>query len=198
MIFRILRRFIQVCVGSCWSVLLRQRRKRPPLQNRSRDTTDACSLLTSGPMAIVSACACPMVDWRRFASISLDTTESRSSGKRSGEQGAYFGLTRVDAVKLGNEAKAFTAAALERPFTVQTRWRKVFGPTRYYACVFTADGDDLAELLVRNGLARIYGMRTPLPDGRDSRTYLHTLKGLGGASEIGWSWRLAKPVVTVT
>jgi endonuclease YncB( thermonuclease family) len=108
----------------------------------------------------------------------VDTTESRSRGKRSDEQAAYFGLTRVDAIKLGEEAKAFTAAALQRPFTIQTRWRKVFGPTRYYACVFTADGNDLAELLVRNGLARIYGTRTPLPDGRDSRTYLATLRRL--------------------
>jgi endonuclease YncB( thermonuclease family) len=46
------------------------------------------------------------------------------------------------------------------------------------AFVFTADGNDLAELLVRNGLARIYGTGTPLPDGRDSRTYLATLRGL--------------------
>jgi endonuclease YncB( thermonuclease family) len=30
----------------------------------------------------------------------------------------------------------------------------------------------LNELLVSAGLARIYGTRTPLPDGRDSRTYL--------------------------
>jgi endonuclease YncB( thermonuclease family) len=108
----------------------------------------------------------------------VDTTESRLRGKRSDEQAAYFGLTRAGAIKLGEEAKAFTAAALQRPFTIQTRWRKVFGPTRYYACVFTADGNDLAELLVRNGLARIYGTRTSLPDGRDSRTYLATLKTL--------------------
>src|SRR5262245_40505679 len=108
----------------------------------------------------------------------VDTTESRSRGKRSDEQAAYFGLTRADAVKLGQEAKAFTAAALQRPFTIQTRWRKVVGPTRYYAFVFTTDGNDLAELLIRNGLARIYGTRTPLPDGRDSRTYLATLRDL--------------------
>jgi endonuclease YncB( thermonuclease family) len=108
----------------------------------------------------------------------VDTTESRTRGKRSDEQAAYFGLTRAGAVKLGKEAKVFTAAALERRFTIQTRWRRVFGPTRYYAVVFTADGKDLAELLVRNGLARIYGTRTPLPDGKDSRTYLATLRGL--------------------
>jgi endonuclease YncB( thermonuclease family) len=31
---------------------------------------------------------------------------------------------------------------------------------------------------VKNGLARIYGTRTPLPDGRDSRTYLASLRDL--------------------
>jgi endonuclease YncB( thermonuclease family) len=108
----------------------------------------------------------------------VDTTESRSRGKRSDEQAAYFGLTRANAIKLGEKAKAFTAAALQRPFTVQARWQRVFGPTRYYAVVVTAEDNDLAELLVRNGLARIYGTRTPLPDGRNSRTYLATLRGL--------------------
>ena len=46
-------------------------------------------------------------------------------------------------------AQVLTAAALSKPFTIQTRWRPVFGPTpRYYAFVFTTDGKDLAELLV--------------------------------------------------
>lgn len=45
----------------------------------------------------------------------------------------------------------------------------------YYAIVVTADGEDLIDLLVRAGLARIYGTRTPLPDGRDSRSYLAKL-----------------------
>lgn len=85
----------------------------------------------------------------------VDTTESRSRGKRSDEQAAYFGLTREQAIDLGKEAKAFTARLLSKPFTIQTRWRQVFGPKRYYACVYAADGSDLAELLVKNGLARI-------------------------------------------
>jgi len=41
--------------------------------------------------------------------------------------------------------------------------------------IVTADGKDLNELLVNNGLVRIYGTRTPLPDGRDSREYLARL-----------------------
>jgi len=35
----------------------------------------------------------------------VDTTESRSRGKRSDEQAAYFNLTREQAIDLGKEAK---------------------------------------------------------------------------------------------
>ncbi len=120
----------------------------------------------------------------------VDTTESRSRGKRSDEQATYFGLTREGGIQLGQEAKAFTARALAKPFTVLTRWRQVFGPTRYYAFVLTAEGEDLAELLVRRGLARIYGTRTPRPDGRDSRQYLARLTELEQIAKVehigGW------------
>ncbi len=54
----------------------------------------------------------------------------------------------------------------------------MFGPSRWYAIVFTADGRDLNELLVSAGLARIYGTRTTLPDGRESRRYLAHLTKL--------------------
>jgi endonuclease YncB( thermonuclease family) len=125
----------------------------------------------------------------------VDTTESRSSGKRSDEQAAYFELTRAQATDLGRQAKIFTASALAQPFTIYTRWRKVFGPTRYYAMVVTADGHDLNELLVSNGLARIYGTRTPLPDGRDSRQYLahlHALENDARAAKRG-GWGMLQP-----
>jgi hypothetical protein len=35
----------------------------------------------------------------------VDTIESRSRGKRSDEQAAYFGLTRAHAIELGRQAK---------------------------------------------------------------------------------------------
>lgn len=108
----------------------------------------------------------------------VDTTESRSRGKRSDEQAAYFSLTREQAIELGQEAKAFTAKALAQPFTIQTRWRPVFGPTRYYAFVYTSQGIDLAQFLVRRGLARIYGAHTPTADGKDSIEYLARLNEL--------------------
>jgi endonuclease YncB( thermonuclease family) len=46
---------------------------------------------------------------------------------------------------------------------------------RVYGIV-VVDGEDLNETLVANGLARIYGTRTALFDGRDSRAYLLHLK----------------------
>ncbi len=115
----------------------------------------------------------------------VDTTESRSHSTRSVEQAAYFSITKEAAVALGEVAKVFTARALEKPFTVQTRWRPVFDRTRHYAIVSTAEGDDLASLLVRNGLARIYGTRTVLPDGEDSRSYLGELSSLEAQAKRG-------------
>src|SRR5205823_4539301 len=50
-----------------------------------------------------------------------------------------------------SQAKIFTARALAQPFTIYTRWRRVFGPTRYYAIVITPGGRDLNELLVSSG-----------------------------------------------
>ncbi len=48
--------------------------------------------------------------------------------------------------------------------------------------IVTADGRDLNELLVENGLARIYGTRTELFDGRDSRAYLARLTEIEAAA----------------
>ena len=108
----------------------------------------------------------------------VDAPESETAYRdRLDEQGAYFGITREQAALLGKEAAAFTAEALAEPFTVRTRWRVLFG-RRTLLMVTTSTGDDLGELLVRNGLARIYGVRTPLPDGRTSRQYLAHLSSL--------------------
>lgn len=120
---------------------------------------------------------------KTFRLYFVDTTESRSRGKRSDEQAAYFALTREQAIQLGQVAKAFTARALEKPFTIYTRWRTTPDGRRYYAIVHTADGRDFAELLVRAGLARIHGVRTPTPDGRDSRQYLARLDDLEQAAK---------------
>jgi endonuclease YncB( thermonuclease family) len=112
----------------------------------------------------------------------VDTPEEeRVYADRIAEQAAYFGISPNAAEEVGHEAGEFTKQALAKPFTIYTRWRRALGRSaiwRYYAIVVTADGRDLNELLVSAGLARIYGTRTPLPDGRDSRTYLAHLREL--------------------
>ena len=122
----------------------------------------------------------------------VDTPEEeRVYADRIAEQAAYFGISSNAAAEVGHEASEFTKQALAKPFTIQTRWRLALGRStlpRYYAIVLTADGHDLNELLVSAGLARIYGTRTPLPDGRDSRTYLahlHELENEARAAKRG-------------
>jgi endonuclease YncB( thermonuclease family) len=112
----------------------------------------------------------------------VDTPEEeRVYSERIAEQAAYFGISPNAAAEVGHEASEFTKQTLTKPFTIYTRWRLALDRStlpRYYAIVLTADGHDLNELLVSAGLARIYGTRTPPPDGRDSRTYLAHLREL--------------------
>jgi endonuclease YncB( thermonuclease family) len=109
----------------------------------------------------------------------VDAPENTSSlQSRTREQASYFGISDEASTAVGAEASTVTQNALAKPFTIFTRWRPVFGHQRHFAIVVTASGDDLAELLVSRGLVRIYGTRTPLPDGRDSQAYLARLRQL--------------------
>jgi len=62
---------------------------------------------------------------------------------------------------------------------------------RVYCIVLVNGTEDLNELLVANGLARIYGTKTSLPDGRDSRAYITRLAELEGQAkrERKGGWR---------
>lgn len=95
-----------------------------------------------------------------------DTTDSR----RLRHQRSYFGITHVDddpqraaeiAKSYGAKAAAEVEKLLARPFTVHTAEADARGDAdfkRVYAFVVTADGKDLAEELVRLGLARAFGV----------------------------------------
>jgi endonuclease YncB( thermonuclease family) len=129
----------------------------------------------------------------------VDTPEEEPVyADRIAEQAAYFGISPNAAAEIGHEASDFTKQALAKPFKIQTRWRLALGRStlpRYYAIVMTADGHDLNELLVSAGLARIYGTRTPLPDGRDSRTYLARLAELEAQAKAArrGAWSKVQP-----
>jgi len=112
----------------------------------------------------------------------VDTPEAETAYRdRLDEQAAYFGITRAQAIALAAEASAFTKERLSRPFTVWTRWRSALGRSalgRVYCIIITDTGEDLNELLVSNGLARIYGVKTVIYDGRPSKAYENRLLAL--------------------
>ena len=96
----------------------------------------------------------------------VDTPETSAGdatlARRVREQTRYFGLaSHSDTLRFGAEAAARTATLLAEPFTAHTTGARGLGRSslpRIYAFVTTADGRDLGELLVTEGLARAYGM----------------------------------------
>ncbi len=89
--------------------------------------------------------------------------------QRVREQTRYFGLSDVKrTIHFGNEAKTFVNHVLVKPFTVYTAFASALGRSsngRVYGFITTADGNDLASLLVKNGFARTYGMGRETFDG---------------------------------
>lgn len=111
---------------------------------------------------------------------------------RTRAQAAYFGITEDQAVEVGKQAKTFTQEALRGGFSIRTRWQGVFSGqkgARKYGIV-SVKGQDLAELLVANGLARIHGM------GIGGRTWeeVERLKALEvqAKAEKRGAWGMAK------
>ncbi len=82
--------------------------------------------------------------------------------RRVNDQARYFGIEdREQVIALGKEAATFTREILEQPFTVYTAHARALGgsgSSRIYGFVVAANGRDLGELLVENGLARNFGV----------------------------------------
>lgn len=117
---------------------------------------------------------------RLYFADSPEKYRSHLNAARLAEQGRYFGgLSEAETVKAGEAARDFTLPRLGKaPFTLLTRWEKVFGGPRVYAFVTVAEGD-LAELLVREGLARIFTKGADRPGGgsiRDQKEKLYALE----------------------
>ena len=101
--------------------------------------------------------------------------------ERAKDQAAYFGISPGDVSRAAKLASQFTRDTLSgKDIKVITRWRNAMGRStlaRFYAIVFVNDSN-LAEDLVANGLARIYGLRANWPDGPRSTTFINKLKNL--------------------
>jgi len=94
---------------------------------------------------------------------------AKSDARRLSEQMHYFGLPSVvDTVYFGKLATKFTTVALSEPFTLYTAFAGAPGRSsikRIYGFIETSKGEDLASLLVKNGLARPYGVKRKTPRG---------------------------------
>ncbi len=98
--------------------------------------------------------------------------------ERVDAQAAYWNLTPKQTLQLGRRAAAFTRRFLAEPFTVHTQRIDARGRSeqpRYFAMIETREGF-LSEALVRNGLARVHGMSTELPDGTPSSRHWSRLR----------------------
>ena len=98
-----------------------------------------------------------------FRLYHVDTPESEidsAVADRVAVQAEHFGLTQEESLRGGEKAKEFTKKALSKPFSVVTRWQKALGRSklqRYYAIILVDGKNDLAELLIRAGMARAFG-----------------------------------------
>lgn len=105
-----------------------------------------------------------------------------ADAKRIREQARYFGLTNVQrVVHFGREARDLTTQLLAEPFTVRTAFADAMGRSaerRVYALVTTHDGRDLGSELVRHGLARAFGAKRTLPDGRSGDRFAAEMEDL--------------------
>ena len=130
----------------------------------------------------------------------VDTTETDTTHpERNAAQAEYFHIPDTQVVPVGNLAKKFTKKLLgSGKFTVWTRWEDAMGSSaqkRYFGVV-NVDGKDLAEELVRNGLARVYGASCVMPDGlsvNDQFAKLRQIESRAKAKRLGaWSKQARK------
>lgn len=100
---------------------------------------------------------------------------------RNQEQADYFGISLKRIVPLGEKGKKFAYRQLAgKKFTVYTKWKDAMGSSsqkRFFGLVRIGK-QDLGELLVEYGLARIYGASEILPDGTSIDSSFQRLRHL--------------------
>ncbi len=133
-----------------------------------------------------------------------------SDARRLRAQRRYFGIgdgavqsSILQARGWGETAGRRTSELLAKPFTVVTSFADGRGDARFqrvYGFVTTSEGEDLASVLVREGLARAFGVARSLSDGTSASEYRKRLEDLeltaasgrqGIWAETDWS-RLAQ------
>ena len=133
----------------------------------------------------------------------LETTDRNGTDQRRlRSQRAYFGMARAGgneqvsitlAKELGLAARKRVAILLAEPFTVHTAWADGRGNPRfkrYYGFITDAKGRDLGGVLVREGLARAFGVARAREKGVSREEYKDRLadEELSAASRRVGAW----------
>jgi endonuclease YncB( thermonuclease family) len=144
---------------------------------------------------------------RIFRLYFADTPEAESGGyvtERVTEQAKEFGITEEESVEMGKKAAAFTRSVLSRPFKVTTRGQNALGSSklkREYAFIETADGEDLAEMLISRGMARSFG-EDAAPPGKSAsalRSNYDRLEATARRERVGaWGDSAAVPTMELS
>jgi competence protein ComEA len=117
-----------------------------------------------------------------FVDCPETSVSSESDAQRVREQTRYFGLSQAArTIHFGSEAKTLVERILAKPFTVHTAFASALGRSakgRVYGFITTADGNDLASLLVKNGFARTHGIGRKTPDGVSRDEMIERLRDL--------------------
>ena len=127
-------------------------------------------------------------------SVGTETDARRVRG-----QTAYFGLpAHAETVAFGRLAAERTRDVLQEPFTIYTSFASAGGRNaqgRIYAFVRTAEGRDLAELLVMEGLARAFGVSRQTPEGMHHAEADERMRDLELAAALGrkGAWKRSDP-----
>jgi endonuclease YncB( thermonuclease family) len=112
----------------------------------------------------------------------VDAPEKGASrdNDRVSEQMKYFGATFEDTLSAGHRANELAHNVLGGAFIVQTKMANAPGRSsdpRFYGLI-QVGGRYLHEALLAEGLARVKGVPTTLPDGTKSSEYLKRLRAL--------------------
>jgi len=128
----------------------------------------------------------------------VDTPETdKSLPDRVKAQADYWGISENDTIRLGKDAKKFTAKYLKHGFTAYSKLQDARGRSkldRDYAMIETKEGD-LAIALVENGLARVYGADSDLPNGKSAKSFwwkLQNAEHRAKQKKLG-GWGMSKP-----
>ena len=162
---------------------------------------------SADPLTKLTGCARVPTDWADGDSFQIRTGDGKehtlrlygvdciecyladkNDARRLSGQRRYFGISAMDNEASIVLAKAFGKMAcdrvtllLKKPFTIHTAYADARGDGRHeriYGFVTLADGSDLAEVLVKKGLARAFGVSRETPDGKSRDDYREALRDL--------------------